>query len=190
MRHLHAGRKLGVAPDHRKARLRSLTLALIEKETIKTTPARAKELRWFAERIVTLAKRGDLSGRRRIVQLLGSTQSRNGGPNRVREAVDRVYTQLVPRFQARPGGYTQILRLAKRRAGDNAELCVMRYLPAVDEKPGRTKKPQKPVKKVAAEDKPLSKGAPKEAKASAKTEAKSSKSPEGDKKSKKKDKSG
>ena len=99
MRHLHAGRKLGVAPHHRKALLRNLTLALIERETIKTTPARAKELRWFAERVVTLAKRGDVAGRRHIVKLLGSTQTQHAGENRVRNAVDRIYTQLAPRFK-------------------------------------------------------------------------------------------
>src|SRR4051812_41047304 len=118
MRHLHAGRKLGVAPHHRKALLRSLTLALIEKETIRTTPARAKELRWFAERVVTLAKRGDVSGRRHIVKLLGNTETKRPGENRVRIAIERIYSQLVPRFRTRPGGYTQILRLAQRRAGD------------------------------------------------------------------------
>src|SRR3954471_4226376 len=146
MRHLHAGRKLGVAPHHRKALLRSLTLALIERETIKTTPARAKELRWFAERIVTLAKRGDIAGRRHIVRLLGSTQTQHSGENRVRMAVDRIYTQLAPRFKDRNGGYTQILRLAIRRAGDNAEMCVMRYIPAPEDKK-TAGKPKKEAKK-------------------------------------------
>lgn len=134
MRHLHTGRKLGVSPHHRKALLRNLTLALIERETIKTTPARAKEIRWFAERVVTLAKRGDVSGRRHIIKLLGSTQTSHPGENRVRNAINRVYTELVPRFQTRPGGYTQILRLAPRRAGDNAEMCLMRYIPAEENK--------------------------------------------------------
>jgi large subunit ribosomal protein L17 len=129
MRHLHTGRKLGVDNSHRLAMLRSLTLALIEKETIRTTPARAKELRWWADRIITLAKRGDLNSRRRIVQLLGSTQTYKTGENRVRKALDRVYSDLAPRFKDRPGGYTQMFRLALRRPGDNAEMCLMRYLP-------------------------------------------------------------
>lgn len=134
MRHLHAGRKLGVDQSHRIALLRSLTLALIEHEAIKTTTARAKELRWYADRIVTLAKRGDLSARRRMVQLLGSTQNLRTGENRVRMAIERVYEELVPRFQTRPGGYTQIIRIATRRAGDNTEMCLIRYLPPADEK--------------------------------------------------------
>ena len=74
MRHLQIGRKLGVDSPHRVALLRSLTLALIENEAIKTTKARAKELRWFADRMVTLAKRGDIHGRRHMIKLLGSTQ--------------------------------------------------------------------------------------------------------------------
>lgn len=129
MRHQHSGRKLGVDHSHRIALLRSMTLALIEHETIRTTPARAKELRWYAERIVTLAKKGDVASRRRIIQLLGSTQNTRPGENRVRNAIERVYTQLAPRFKDRPGGYTQMFRLALRRPGDNAEMCLFRYIP-------------------------------------------------------------
>lgn len=149
MKHQKAGRKLGVLPDHRIALLRSLTLAILEKDSIQTTPARAKELRWYAERVVTLAKRGDVSGRRRIVQLLGATETQKGKPNRVRSAIERIYSDLVPRFKTRPGGYTQILRLATNRAGDNAEQCIIRYIPA-DAEP---KKAKKPVKKGEAKDK-------------------------------------
>ena len=134
MRHLNAGRKLGVSPSHRDALLRSLTLALIEQDSIRTTVARAKELRWYAERVVTLAKRGNLHGRRHIVKLLGATQTQHSGQNRVRMAIDRVYGELVPRFQSRPGGYTQIMRLDTRRPGDNAEMCLIRYMPPADDK--------------------------------------------------------
>jgi large subunit ribosomal protein L17 len=103
---------------------------LMERETIKTTPARAKELRWYAERAVTLLKRGDVASRRKLVRLLGSTQNTGSNGNRVRLAIENLQKSIVPRFMDRQGGYTQILRIAKRRAGDNAELCVMRYLPA------------------------------------------------------------
>jgi large subunit ribosomal protein L17 len=148
MRHLQVGRKLGVDHSHRIALLRSLSLALIENEAIKTTPARAKELRWYADRIITLAKRGDLSSRRRIIQLLGSTETYRAGHNRVRGAIERVYEDLVPRFKSRIGGYTQIIRLATRRAGDNAELCVMRFMPAPEEKKEKGgRKKETPAKK-------------------------------------------
>ncbi len=133
MRHLQIGRKLGVDSSHRDALLRTLTLSLIEHEAIKTTKARAKELRWFADRVVTLAKRGDIHARRHMVKLLGSTQNSKPGENRVRNAIDKVYTTLVPRFKTRPGGYTQILHLLDRRAGDNSEMVLMRYIPSPDE---------------------------------------------------------
>jgi large subunit ribosomal protein L17 len=134
MRHLNAGRKLGVSPSHRDALLRSLTLALIERDSIRTTVARAKELRWFADRMVTLAKRNNVHARRHMVKLLGTTQTSHPGQNRVRMAIERVFGELVPRFQARPGGYTQILRLDSRRAGDNAEMCLIRYIPGAEGK--------------------------------------------------------
>ncbi len=165
MRHLNTGRKLGMSADRRKAMLRSMTLALIEREAIRTTPARAKELRWFADRVVTLAKRGDLHSRRRIVQILGSTETQKPGHNRVRLVLDRLYSQLVPRFKDRPGGYTQMVRLATRRAGDNAEMVVFRYLPDPSGAKKATKAPAKEKKAAKA------KAPAKEKKAKAKKEA-------------------
>lgn len=172
MKHQKAGRKLGVLPDHRIALLRSLTLALLEKDSIQTTPARAKELRWYAERVVTLAKRGDVSGRRRIVQLLGATETQKGKPNRVRSAIERIYSDLVPRFKTRPGGYTQIFRLAVNRVGDNAEQCIIRYIPA-DAEPKKAKKAAKGGKSEAKDKGGAKAAAPKaEKKTAAPKEAK------------------
>lgn len=145
--------------------IRSLALALIEKETIRTTTARAKELRPLADRLVTLAKRGNLAGRRRIVQLLGSTQNTTPGENRVRSALENLYTSIAPRFKDRAGGYTRIVRL-RRRPGDNAEICVMQYLPSEQPstkgKKGEGKKEAKGKPAPAAKDKPAkAKQAPK-----------------------------
>jgi large subunit ribosomal protein L17 len=173
MRHAQIGRKLGVDSSHRVALLRSLTLALIESETIKTTPARAKELRWYAERMVTLAKRGDLNSRRHMVKLLGSSQTNTPGENRVRNAMEKVYTVLAPRFKTRPGGYTRIIRLADRRAGDNAEMCVMQYLPSEEKK--EDKKPVKKAVKASPKADKVAK-APKSEKASDKPQDKPAKS--------------
>lgn len=167
MRHLHAGDKLGVLPDHRRALIRSLTLALIENDQIRTTPRRAKAIRWYADHVVELAKRGDVASRRRIVQLLGSTETKVAGQNRVRLAIEKVYSDLAPRFKTRTGGYTQFFRLLERRRGDNAELCVLRYIPGEekkedkkDSKKGKSEKaPAK--KKAAAEDAPVEKKATK-----------------------------
>ena len=110
MRHAHSGRKLGRSPEHRRATLRALTLALIENEAITTIPSRAKELRWYAERAVTLAKRGDVASRRQLIVMLGSTKTNIPGENRVRNAIEKVCKELAPRFKDRQGGYTQILR--------------------------------------------------------------------------------
>lgn len=173
MRHAQTGRKLGVSSPHRIALLRSLTLAIIEHDAIKTTPARAKELRWYAERAVTLAKRGDVHSRRVLVRLLGSTQTNKPGENRVRNAVDRVFTVLAPRFKERPGGYTQILKLALPRPGDCAEMCIIRYIPDEDKKAkgAKDKTPKKPTPKAkaAASDKPAKAAAPKADKAEKKS---------------------
>lgn len=169
MRHLNAGRKLGVTPDHRRALLRSLTLALIERDQIQITPARAKALRGYADHVITLAKRGDLHGRRQIVRLLGSSETNTPGNNRVRNAVERVYSDLAPRFKTRPGGYTQIFKLVDRRPGDNAEQVIMRYIPSPDEKKKTTggekgkkeakKKTETPKIEAAASDKDTKKKA-------------------------------
>jgi large subunit ribosomal protein L17 len=154
MRHGQAGRKLNVSPSHRIALFRSLTLALLEHEEIKTTVPKAKDLRWFADRVVTWAKRGDVASRRNIVRLLGSTENSKPGENRVRNAVDRLYTIYAPRFKDRPGGYTQIFKLAMPRAGDSANMCIMRYIPGDDkEKKGKSKPQDKGGKKVQAKGK-------------------------------------
>lgn len=186
MRHHESGSKLGVSAPHRKAMLRSMTLAIIEHDSIKTTSRRAKELRWWAEHVVTLAKRGDIASRRQIISLLGCTETQKNKENRVRAAIDRVYTHLVPRFQTRTGGYTQILKLVKRRAGDNADMVVMRYLPEHDEKKDKSTKKAKSAggekKKVAAADK----GSKKAGSASADKKPREKKAPE-DKPAKKKE---
>ncbi len=176
MRHLQIGRKLGVDSSHRIALLRSLTLALIEEEAIKTTKARAKELRWYADRMVTLAKRGDIHGRRHMMKLLGSTQTYETGENRVRTAIAKVYETLAPRFKARPGGYTQIFHIAERRAGDNTEMVLMRYIPAPEDdkkkgpkgkKADSAEKLKKETKLSGTEDKAMFSKSKKPAKAAA-----------------------
>lgn len=152
MRHGKAGDKLGVLPAHRKALLRSLALSLIEHECIQTTPRRAKAVRPLAERMITLAKSKSFSKRRRIIQLLGATVTHDGS-NRIRLAVGRIYNELVPRFKNRNGGYTQIFRLTTRRVGDNAEQCLMQYIPAPEKKKEKQEKKDQQKKVISAEDK-------------------------------------
>ncbi len=120
MRHRVAHRKLGRVTEHRIAMLRNQAHALLKHERIETTMPRAKELRPFVERIITLAKRGVASGdangkslhARRLV--LRDIQDR--------EIVSKLFDTIAPRFEGRPGGYTRILRLGYRR-GDSAEVA-------------------------------------------------------------------
>jgi large subunit ribosomal protein L17 len=120
MRHRVAHRKLGRVTEHRIAMLRNQAHALLKYERLETTVPRAKELRPFVERIITIAKRGvaggDANGRslhaRRLV--LRDIQDR--------EIVSKLFDTIAPRFEARPGGYTRILRLGYRR-GDSAEVA-------------------------------------------------------------------
>lgn len=139
-----------MSAPHRKAMMRSLTLALIEQDRIKTTPARAKEVRRLAEKIVTLGKKGDLAARRRVVRLLGSTRTNKPGTNRIRLALDRVFNDIAPRFKTRNGGYTRFIRVG-RRPGDNAEVCLMEFVTSAAKK--AAPKGGKKSEKKAAEDK-------------------------------------
>ena len=120
MRHRVAHRKLGRVTEHRIAMLRNQAHALLQHERIETTMPKAKELRPFVERIITLAKRGLAGGEangkslhaRRLV--LRDIQDR--------EVVSKLFDTIAPRFESRPGGYTRILRLGYRR-GDSAQVA-------------------------------------------------------------------
>ncbi len=111
MRHLNRGRKLSRTSSHRKAMYRNMVAALFTHGRIITTPAKAKEARPFAEKMITLAKKGagDLAARRRAIRLLHD-------PALVRS----LFEDLGVRYKDRQGGYTRILHLAKTRIGDGA----------------------------------------------------------------------
>ena len=120
MRHRVAHRKLGRVTDHRIAMLRNQAMALIRYEHIETTVPKAKELRPFVERLITIAKRGNASGE-------GNGKALHARRLVARELVDtdvvgKLFETIAPRFAERPGGYTRILRLGYRR-GDSAELA-------------------------------------------------------------------
>lgn len=118
MRHRNKGRKLNRTWSHRKAMLRNMVTTFIDQEQIETTDAKAKELRPLAERLVTLAKRGgdDLSARRRALKVI-----------RDRTVVDKLFTEIGPRYADRPGGYTRIVKVESRR-GDGAPLSVLQFV--------------------------------------------------------------
>ncbi len=119
MRHLKAGRKLGTDASHSKAMLRSLAIALFANERIKTTEARAKEVRSLVERIIGWGKRGDVHSRRLAIAALGGNPK--VGEN---EIVHKVFADIAPRFEGRDGGYTRILKLGPRK-GDSAPMVIL-----------------------------------------------------------------
>jgi large subunit ribosomal protein L17 len=117
MRHRRSGRKLGRDASHRKALYANLASALIEHGRIKTTVAKAKEVRPIAEQMITLGRRGDIAARRQAIKYLRS-----------QEIVHKLFSEVAPRFADRPGGYSRIVRLGPR-LGDAAEMV---YLELVD----------------------------------------------------------
>jgi large subunit ribosomal protein L17 len=116
MRHRKAGRSLRRTSEQRLALLRNLATSLIEQGAIETTEAKAKELRPFAEKLITLARRGDLHARRLVERKIKD-----------RETLSRLFSEIGPRFAARPGGYTRILKLGHRK-GDGADVARIELL--------------------------------------------------------------
>jgi large subunit ribosomal protein L17 len=145
MRHLNAGRTLGVKPAHRRAMLRNLVTSLLEQGRIRTTLARAKELRTPLDQMITLGKRGDLTARRRALTFVKSKAAMAG-----------LFGELAERYKERPGGFSRILHTAPRR-GDGAEMALVVLVGAEqdpfveDSKPSRrrARKPRPALEQVA-----------------------------------------
>ncbi len=116
MRHRKAGRQLRRTSEQRLALLRNLATSLIEQGAIETTEAKAKELRPFVEKLITKAKSGTLHARR----LAGRHVHK-------RETADKLFRELGPKFAARQGGYTRIMKTAARR-GDGAEMARIEFV--------------------------------------------------------------
>ena len=113
MRHAKKGLKLGTDASHTKAMLRGLARALFLNERIKTTEARAKEVRSLVERIISWGKRGDVHSRRLALAEIND-----------RELVHKIFADIAPRYAERPGGYTRILKLGPRK-GDAAPVVIL-----------------------------------------------------------------
>lgn len=123
-----AYRKLNVDSSQRKAMLRDLTTQLIINERIVTTEARAKEVRKTAERMITLGKRGDLAARRKAASFVRNTVAdihEEGEDVVVKSALQKLFSDVAPRYKERQGGYTRILKLATARKGDAAPMVVL-----------------------------------------------------------------
>ena len=140
MRHQKTGRKLSRRKEHRKALLSNLAASLIIHGRIKTTDAKAKEVRPFVERLVTFAKRGDLHARRIVL-------------SRLRDAIatKKLFDEIGPQFTSRFGGYTRIIKLGFR-PGDNSPVSLIEFVSEEETKKAPTKKaPTKKAAKPAAE---------------------------------------
>jgi large subunit ribosomal protein L17 len=144
LRHRVGHRKLGRVTPHRIALLRNLATALFERERIRTTLMKAKELRPYAERLITLAKRdGDGLHARRLVR----RDIQDG------EVVKKLFDTLGTRFATRPGGYTRILRLGPRR-GDGAEMAIVELIGSEYKPEKKGEKGKKPATAPAAKAEP------------------------------------
>ena len=106
-------RKLGRPTDHRKAMIRNLVTSLLRNGRIETTVTRAKETKRMAERMITLAKRGDLHARRQVLAYVYDE-----------DVVTKLFNEIAPEYETRNGGYTRILRVGPRR-GDGAEIAII-----------------------------------------------------------------
>lgn len=120
MRHKVAGFKLGRQKDRRRSLRRNLTNQLFVHERIRTTRAKALALRSSAERMITLAKRGNEAGEAKMVHARRLVAARLGDP----EVVQKLFDDIAPRYVDRPGGYTRILKLGPRQ-GDSAEMVLI-----------------------------------------------------------------
>lgn len=140
MRHRVAGFKLGRDTEHRLALRRNLAVALLTHGQITTTIPKAKSVKPFVEKIITLARKGDLASRRRVVARLGNPVmvkhdddldvKRNkygelvGGPR----VVKKLFDEIGPQYKDRTGGFTRIIRLGMHRIGDGSDLCVLQLV--------------------------------------------------------------
>ena len=128
MRHNVHGRKLGRTTAHRKAMFRNQLTSLIEHEQIRTTLAKAKELRPLAERMVTRGKKGGVHQRRLARRWLPD-----------RSSVTKLFDEIAPRFEDRSGGYTRIIKLGPRK-GDGAEMAILQFVERGDGAPAAESK--------------------------------------------------
>lgn len=149
MRHLKAGKKLGRSPEHRRALYRNLALALIRHERIITTLPKAKAVRPFIERLITLARKGTLHHRRLAASRLGPMAEAEVKPAEDDNKADRrtilqkLFDELGPRFKERAGGYTRVIKRSQRRLGDGGFTAFLELLQEGETK-SRAKAPAAP----------------------------------------------
>ncbi len=144
MRHLNAGRKLSRNASHRRALYRSLALALFRHERIITTVAKAKAVRPFIEKLITLAKKNTLHSRRLVLARLGTASKAEVAPedkDNDQVILTKLFKEIGPRFADRPGGYTRIIKRHERRLGDAGETAYLELLKEGETKVQKKKAP-------------------------------------------------
>ena len=131
-RHMMRGRQLSRDTEHRKALRRNMAQSLFEHGKIRTTVAKAKEIRPFVEKLITLARRNDLTARRRVIQLMQDRRVTDeeqefitNDKGREMTVVQRLFNDVAPKFGDRQGGYTRIIKLPEYRIGDAADLVLL-----------------------------------------------------------------
>ena len=131
MRHRVAGRHLSRTSEHRLALRRNMVASLFEHETISTTLEKAKEVRSFAEKLITLGKKGNLPARRRAIAMLNNRAiyvEENGKRVKSGTVVGKLFSEIGPRYLERSGGYTRIIKLPKCRLGDGGKLVLLQLV--------------------------------------------------------------
>jgi large subunit ribosomal protein L17 len=121
MRHLNSGRKLSRNSSHRWAMMRNMVTSLLREEKIQTTDPKAKELRRWVDRVITLSKEGSLHARRQALSIIQD-----------KAVVHKLFDTIASRFQNRPGGYTRIIKIG-RRHGDAAPVSLIELVPGADD---------------------------------------------------------
>ncbi len=142
MRHKKAGKQLSRNTSHRRALLRNIVTSLFKHEQIETTDAKAKSLRPIAEKMITLAKRGDLHARRQALSYLQD-----------KAVTHKLFDEMEDRFHDRQGGYIRIVKKGVRK-GDAAPISIVQLIPEGEEKKADKKKAKKPKKSKSAAPKP------------------------------------
>jgi large subunit ribosomal protein L17 len=142
MRHLNSGRKLSRNSSHRWAMMRNMVTSLLREEKIQTTDPKAKELRRWVDRVITLGKEGSLHARRQALAIIQD-----------KTVVHKLFETIATRFKTRPGGYTRIIKIG-RRHGDAAPVSLIELVAGADEAAesatGQEKKAKKKSRKTAA----------------------------------------
>jgi large subunit ribosomal protein L17 len=164
MRHLNAGKKLSRNASHRRALYRNLALALFRHERIITTVAKAKAVRPFVEKLITLAKKNTLHARRLVISRLGTASKAEVEPEGDNEQIilTKLFKEIGPRFATRQGGYTRIVKRHERRLGDAGETAFLELLKEGETKIQKKKAPP-PAPAPRVETAPASEPAPESA---------------------------